>query len=164
MTRRRERSRGQAMAEFALIAPVFFLLLFAIIEGGRFIFYYEMLNNATREGARYAIIHGGNSLIGPRSGPASPSTGTDDPTGLLVMNAARTAVTGLVAPGGLNTYLPAWWDCADPPPGPGDPSTAAGTNERGKCVSVFLSYTYSPIIPVVPPITINAESTLVVNN
>ena len=41
-----------------LVAPVFFLLLFGIIEGGRFIFYHETLNNATREGARYAIVHG----------------------------------------------------------------------------------------------------------
>ena len=30
----RRRSRGQALAEFALVAPIFFLLLFGIIEGG----------------------------------------------------------------------------------------------------------------------------------
>src|SRR5690242_12105624 len=65
--------RGQAMVEFALVAPIFFLLLFAIIEGGRFIFYYETLNNATREGARYAIVHGSNAKCpaGP-SGPMPP--------------------------------------------------------------------------------------------
>ena len=68
-------SRGQALAEFALVAPVFFLLLFSIIEGGRFIFYYETLNNATREGARYAIVHGMNSFdcTGP---PEKPETYT----------------------------------------------------------------------------------------
>ena len=49
------------MVEFALVAPLFFLLLFGIIEAGRFIFYYETLNNATREGARYAIVNGANS-------------------------------------------------------------------------------------------------------
>jgi len=31
------------MVEFALVAPLFFLLLFGIIEAGRFIFYYETL-------------------------------------------------------------------------------------------------------------------------
>ncbi len=65
----RRRSRGQALVEFALLAPVFFLVLFAIIEAGRFMFYYEILNNATREGARYAIVNGANSLVCP-TGPA----------------------------------------------------------------------------------------------
>lgn len=55
------RSRGQALAEFALVAPLFFLILFGIIESGRFIFHYEMLSNATRDGARYAIVHGATS-------------------------------------------------------------------------------------------------------
>ena len=65
--------RGQALVEFALVAPMFFLLLFGIIEAGRFIFYYETLNNATREGARYAIVNGANS-IGCPTGPAAPGS------------------------------------------------------------------------------------------
>ena len=65
----RRRTRGQTLVEFALVAPLFFLLLFAIIEGGRFVFFYEVLNNATREGARYAIIHGSNAADGCPSGP-----------------------------------------------------------------------------------------------
>ena len=43
----------------ALVAPVFFLILFGVIEGGRLIFYYEVLNHATREGARYGSAGGG---------------------------------------------------------------------------------------------------------
>ena len=69
----RRSHRGQALVEFALVAPMFFLVLFAIIEAGRFIFYYETLNNATREGARYAIVNGANSLGCP-TGPAAPGT------------------------------------------------------------------------------------------
>ena len=60
--------------EFALVAPVFFLILFAVIEGGRFILYYETLNNATREGARYAIVNGANALCTASSGPTGPSS------------------------------------------------------------------------------------------
>jgi hypothetical protein len=37
-------------------------------------------------------------------------------------------------------------------------------NARGSQVTVLVSYTYSAIVPVLPPITISAESTLVVNN
>ncbi|MDQ3126960.1 MAG: pilus assembly protein, partial [Chloroflexota bacterium] len=58
----RHASKGQALVEFALVAPIFFLLLFGIIEGGRFILYYQTLNNATREGSRYSIVHGSNSF------------------------------------------------------------------------------------------------------
>jgi Flp pilus assembly protein TadG len=68
------RSRGQALVEFAIVAPVFFLLLFAIIEAGRFILYYETLNNATREGTRYAIVNGANSLTCPTGTPAPTSS------------------------------------------------------------------------------------------
>lgn len=154
------RSRGQAMVEFALVAPVFFLLLFAIIEGGRFIFFYELLNNATREGARYAIVHGGNS--GQPSGPPAPDTASPDVDGSDVVDATIRAAVGLVGSGELSASPPAWWDCASTPPGPGDAST--GNNGRGQCVTVFLDYTYNTIIPILPPLTISAESTLVINN
>ena len=68
------------MVEFALVAPMFFLVLFGIIEAGRFIFYYETLNNATREGARYAIVNGANT-IGCPTGPPAPGRRPCDPTG-----------------------------------------------------------------------------------
>jgi hypothetical protein len=40
------------MVEFALIAPILFFLILATIEAGRFILHYELVNHATREGAR----------------------------------------------------------------------------------------------------------------
>jgi TadE-like protein len=49
--------RGQALVEFALVFPVFVLLLFSIIVFGLFVFYNEQLANATREAARYASVH-----------------------------------------------------------------------------------------------------------
>ncbi len=72
--------RGQALVEFALVAPIFFLILFAIIEGGRFILYYETLNNATREGARYAIVNGANSMT-VRTDQRAARLARCDPTG-----------------------------------------------------------------------------------
>jgi Flp pilus assembly protein TadG len=47
---RRPRSRGQASSEFALVAPIFFLLLFGLIDFGRYVYYVQILNNAAREG------------------------------------------------------------------------------------------------------------------
>ena len=86
------------MVEFALVAPLFFLLLFGIIEAGRFIFYYETLNNATREGARYAIVNGANTLGCP-SGPAAPGTTACDAPGNNVVARVRQSAVGLPGSG-----------------------------------------------------------------
>jgi Flp pilus assembly protein TadG len=67
--KQRRHGLGQALAEFALVAPLFFLLVFAIVESGRFIFHYELLSSATRDGARYAIVNGSSS--------GSPATAAD---------------------------------------------------------------------------------------
>jgi hypothetical protein len=51
------RTRGQALAEFALVFPIFVLILFSIITFGLYIFYNQQLQNAAREAARYAAVH-----------------------------------------------------------------------------------------------------------
>jgi Flp pilus assembly protein TadG len=56
---RRRRSRGQGLVEFALIFPVFMLILFAIFDVGRLVFAYTSITNAAREGARLAIVNQG---------------------------------------------------------------------------------------------------------
>jgi Flp pilus assembly protein TadG len=52
--RNRQRSRGQALAEFALIAPVMLLLLLLAVDFGRLFFSYIAVNNAAREATFYA--------------------------------------------------------------------------------------------------------------
>jgi hypothetical protein len=49
--------RGQALVEFALVFPLFVLLLMSIITFGLYIFYNQQLANAAREGARWAAVH-----------------------------------------------------------------------------------------------------------
>src|SRR5579859_2490443 len=62
VTRRRPtRSRGQAMVEFALLAPLGFLLLLSIIVVGIVVTNYIQLTNAARDGARVAAICGSSS-------------------------------------------------------------------------------------------------------
>ena len=52
---KRER-RGVAVVEFAIVAPLMFLLVFGIIEFGRALMVQQVLTNASREGARRAIL------------------------------------------------------------------------------------------------------------
>ena len=51
------------MVEFAVVAPMLFLLVLGTFEVGRYIFHYELLNNAAREGSRYAIVHGADPIV-----------------------------------------------------------------------------------------------------
>ena len=52
-----KREDGQAMVEFALILPIFLLILCGIIDFG-WLFYNQLsLNNDCREGARYAVVN-----------------------------------------------------------------------------------------------------------
>ncbi|GFE85697.1 TadE/TadG family type IV pilus assembly protein [Steroidobacter agaridevorans] len=55
------RQRGLATVEFALCAPVLFLLLFATAEVGRVLFQYNTLVKAVRDGARYAVTAATNT-------------------------------------------------------------------------------------------------------
>jgi hypothetical protein len=50
--RRRSTGRGQGLVEFALVLPVFLLLMFGLIDGGRYVFMNNALSQAAREGAR----------------------------------------------------------------------------------------------------------------
>ena len=138
------RSRGQALVEFALVAPIFFLLLFGIIDFGRYIYYVQILNNAAREGTRYAIVHGGNSFQ-----PTGPSV--DDPT---IEGIVRRYAVGVIGNGAVLNVDSTWGTPPNPP-----------TNNRGSKVTVSVTYAFSSLIPIVPipPITITGGSTLVVN-
>ncbi|MBI3838037.1 MAG: pilus assembly protein [Planctomycetia bacterium] len=48
--------RGAAVVEFAVVAPVFFLLVFGMIEYGRLVMVQQILTNAAREGARVGVL------------------------------------------------------------------------------------------------------------
>lgn len=53
----RRSEKGQAMVEMALILPILILIIGGIVDFG-WLFYNKLaLNNAAREGARYAAIH-----------------------------------------------------------------------------------------------------------
>jgi Flp pilus assembly protein TadG len=82
MNRRPE--RGQTLVEMALILPIFLLLLVSIFDLGHVVWANDTLSNAAREGARYAIVHGGSATnpcpVGPPSEDAViPAASTSCP-------------------------------------------------------------------------------------
>jgi Flp pilus assembly protein TadG len=48
---------GQTLVEFALILPIFLLILVGIFDAGRLVYAYNTVNNAAREGGREATVN-----------------------------------------------------------------------------------------------------------
>jgi Flp pilus assembly protein TadG len=67
--RSRSGQRGATILEFSLSFLLVFTILIAIMEFARFVYSYNILAGATKEAARYAIVHGSKS--------GSPATEAD---------------------------------------------------------------------------------------
>ncbi len=101
--------RGQSLVEFALVLPIFFLLLFGVLDLGRGVLAFNSVSNAAREGVRTAIVDQTVSAIKARA--ARTSTGaalsagdiriafrrSDDPTNISnVCNPVREGCVAVV--------------------------------------------------------------------
>jgi len=78
--------RAHSLVEFALVLPVFFLLMFGILDFGRLFFTKVTLENAVRQAGRFAVT--GNHLTDPSTG--SLMTRVDS-----IIEVARRAAAGL---------------------------------------------------------------------
>ena len=61
--------KGTAVVEFALVLPIFLLLIMGIIDFGRYFFVQHTMQFATREGVRLALV--GGTLNDPMGKPMS---------------------------------------------------------------------------------------------
>ena len=87
-------NKGTTTVEFALIAPLFFVLLFGIMEFGLLLYYKAMITNGSREGARAGIVF------------RATSTGTYNPITVGEITSAVNGYFGATPPTGLNVSVP----------------------------------------------------------
>ncbi len=82
------RERGQALVEFALLLPIFLVVLFLILDFGIGISRWVIVTNSTREGARLGAVCGEGSgcdpLVDIPIRVASNSSGLLDETDVTV--------------------------------------------------------------------------------
>ncbi|MDP9321250.1 MAG: pilus assembly protein [Chloroflexota bacterium] len=71
----RAEDRAQALVEFALVLPIFLLLVTGIFDVARAVWQENSLAYAAREGTRYAIVHGsgGSPVVGPCTNCLNPA-------------------------------------------------------------------------------------------
>ncbi len=138
--------RGQALVEFALVAIVFFIFVFGMVDAGRAVWNYNTLAQATREGTRYAIVHGSAST--DPSGPGSENYTAPDSDTMVTQQVEKFG-------GGLNTsrltVRSEWPD---------------GTNIAGNQVTVTSEYEFEPIFNFLGLVsfTMTSSSTMEITN
>jgi hypothetical protein len=68
--------RGQGLVEFAIVFPIFLLVLFGLFDIGRAVFSYNEITNAAREGARLAIVNQDPGALDDRIASQTSGVGT----------------------------------------------------------------------------------------
>ena len=75
----RDNERGGSLIEFAFVASGFFMMLVGIVAAGNLYYTHNALVEATRRGARYAVMHPTGSTTAVQNvavyGTDSPGTG-----------------------------------------------------------------------------------------
>jgi len=71
----RERERGQALVEFALILPLFLMIVVGIIQFGVALNFWLDLQRIANQGARWAAVNCGQTATNPGSDPCLPQSG-----------------------------------------------------------------------------------------
>lgn len=169
LARRRSGGSGQGLAEFAFIIPMFLMMMFGIVDFGRVIWARNSLENAAREGARYAIVHGGSygqkCPVGPASSTVTvpAASGTCPYPSPSKQSIYLAAQAFSIAPGsGLAItacYHLAGTTCT------GNTDTVS-TNVRGTAVTVTATSTLNLIVPSLLHLgnfTVIGSSTMLVN-
>jgi hypothetical protein len=81
MIRRRsgeQSSRGQAIVEFAMIVPLFILIVMGLFDVGRAVYAYNTASNAARAAARVAIVNQDPAAIRAEARQQTPGLGVGD--------------------------------------------------------------------------------------
>jgi Flp pilus assembly protein TadG len=130
------RSRGQALVEFALIFPVMVVVLFGVFDFGRAIYAYNTISNAARQGVRVAIVNQNAAGTGCAGGNGS---GPQDPTKMSAVDCAISAgiALGTTTSNVTITYMNAT-----------DTATCSPL-AQGCLAVVTVTYKFVPITPVI---------------
>ncbi len=175
--RRRRSGRGQTLVEFAIVLPIFVVMLFGLLDAARFVYMNSVVSQAAREGARLGAVEASwigstDPSCGSIGGPVCPATAAALKTDILA------AANRMVAPFGSISSADLFLSC-DPATGTtptgnwttgtactGTVGTTAGTGAPGNLISVRVVLTFTPFTPGLSQlgtITTSGSATMVSN-
>ncbi len=167
-------SRGQALVEFALVLPLFLLIVFGTIDVGRFVYAHSTLSQAAREGARLGAVEAywvgrGDPLSATYDASCNQPGGPVCPADLAHLRADILAATNrMLVPFNsiVDANLYTSCDASTAPTGAWTTKTCTSRNP-GNLISVRVRLSFTPITPVIggliPSITEVASATMVIN-
>jgi Flp pilus assembly protein TadG len=142
--------RGATVVECAIVLPLTFFLLFALVVGAMGIFRYQEVATLAREGARYASTHGYQYRK-----DADLDTGTtDDWKNDIYTNAIAPQIVALDV--NRLSYSVSWPDVINQP---GKPD-----NWPGSKVDVTVTYEWFPELYLIGPIRLTSTSSMPITN
>jgi Flp pilus assembly protein TadG len=125
---------GQTLIEMAVSLPILFALIFCFMELCLAFYTYDMISEAAREGAQYAMVRGSNCTTN-NSGASVPCTVTSTQVNTYVKNLSWPNIAG-------GTLTPATTYIQVAP-------NLAG-NYAGNYVNVTVTYVFPMKMPLVP--------------
>jgi hypothetical protein len=162
-------ARGQTLVEFALVIPIFLLILLGLFDVGRYVNMTSVLSQAARDGARVAAVEAGwigsaDPGCGSAGGPVCPPTVTGATSLLADVTAA---VNRMVTPFGPVPSTQVYISCdATTPPTGAWTTQSCNSTSNGSVVSVRVVLTFNPITPGasgITTITTSGAATMVQN-
>jgi Flp pilus assembly protein TadG len=119
------RRSGASLVEFAFVGSIALLFLFGIFEYARFVFNLHVIDNAAREGARYAVVHTGDGTTTAQvlAEVTNRLAGLADSSSFTITVTNVDPTTGVAQPG-------AWTDTG-----------------FGNAIEVKITGTYKPALP-----------------
>ena len=145
--------KGQAMAEFALAIPVFFMLVLGVIELSRFFLVYSSVFTAAREASRYGSANG--TITREIDGNDVNFFRYQDCIG-IVDAAIRTGSFAGISSDDVTVIYET--EPGLPDPAPVCDVTSPYEATMGDRVKVLVQSTYEPIVGIVPEITVSSEN------
>ena len=166
------RGAGQSLVEFALVLPLFLTILIGMVDVGRAIWANNVVANAAREAARYAIVHGGTSTnpcpVGPPVTTGSnktviPAASTSCPYPSPSKEGIRDAARNFAIAAGFPVTIEVCYglNCS------GDTDISGATNARGTPITVRVTSQVPMIVPKlvgINQLNIDATSSMLVSH
>lgn len=163
--RARQRHSGQSLVEFALVFPIFILLVFGLIDMGRYVYMNSTVSQAAREATRLAAVEA--YWLGRTDTKCNQTGGPVCPANLSAFRAdVLAAANRMMAPFGAIADADLYTSCATTAP---EPVTSKTCTDRaiGDEASVRAVLVFRPITPVISSlfssITTSGSATMVIN-
>lgn len=128
----RRGSEGQALVEFALVIPIFLLVVLGLFDMGRAVFYYSTISNASREAVRLGIVD--------QNTPNIRQEAVDVASVVMPISLADVTVEY------LGPDLSSGGPCSAPP------------HQIGCVVRVHVQHAFQPATPFIGTLTFGAET------